>query len=83
MDGIAVSSDHRGQGIGTGLLAKLKDFGLRNGYDLIRLDVVDTNDRARDLYLRLGFRPGKHSSYEFLRPELGFGGSTEMTLPLS
>lgn len=82
MDGIAVDPDHRGQGTGTGLLEALRDFARRNGYERIRLDVIDTNPRARALYRRMGFLPGRHRTYGYLEPILGFGGSTEMILPL-
>lgn len=83
MDGIAVAPDHRGQGTGTGLLEALRDFARRNGYERIRLDVIDANPRAGALYRRMGFLPGKHRRYGYLRPFLGFGGSTEMILPLA
>ena len=48
----------------------------------IRLDVIDTNPRAGALYRRMGFLPGKRHAYGYLKPVLGFGGSTEMVLPL-
>ena len=83
MDGIAVVEHHRGEGIGTRLLAEVVAFGRRHGYDRIRLDVIDTNRRAQDLYLRFGFEVGRQSTYPYLKPFLGFGGSTEMYLPLS
>ena len=82
MDGIAVAPDHRGQGTGAGLLEALRDFARRNGYERIRLDVIDTNLRAGGLYRRMGFLPGKRRAYGYLKPVLGFGGSTEMVLPL-
>lgn len=83
MDGLAVVERHRGEGIGSRLLAELVVFGRRHGYDRIRLDVIDTNPRARELYQRLGFVDGRHSTYPYLKPLLEFGGSTEMYLSLS
>ncbi len=55
MDGIFVSSDMRGLGIGSALLAAIKDRARADGYAKIRLDVIDTNPRARALYERQGF----------------------------
>jgi len=55
MDGIAVAPDARGMGIGTKLLdAILEEAGAR-GLGEVRLDVIDTNPRARALYERRGF----------------------------
>jgi len=55
MDGIFVSPTARGQGVGTALLHALYDLGKTRGYKEIRLDVIDSNPRARALYEREGF----------------------------
>ncbi len=78
MDGIAVRGDQRGRGIGTMLLGALKQYARDDGYEQIRLDVIDTNAAARRLYEREGFRPAGTESFEYLRGVLGFGGSTTM-----
>lgn len=78
MDGIAVRSDRRGQGIGTQLLDALKQLAREDGYRQIRLDVIDTNVAARRLYEREGFVVTRSESYELLRGVLGFGASTTM-----
>ncbi|MGI9507732.1 MAG: GNAT family N-acetyltransferase [Geminicoccaceae bacterium] len=55
MDGIFVSDDMRGRGVGSALLAAIKKKARADGYSKIRLDVIDTNPRARALYERQGF----------------------------
>jgi ribosomal protein S18 acetylase RimI-like enzyme len=78
MDGIAVSPNMRGNGVGTRLLDELKQFAGDNGYTRIRLDVVDTNPSARRLYERQGFVPVRTERFGWLRGFLGFGSSTTM-----
>ena len=55
MDGIAVAAAARGRGIGTRLPAAVCEHARDLGKSGVRLDVVDTNSRARDLYERQGF----------------------------
>lgn len=87
MDGISVHPDMRGQGIGGRLLSELTAFAAQEGYDTIRLDVIDTNPGARRLYERKGFIATKTEHFGYLRWLLGFGASTTMlrkieTLPV-
>lgn len=83
MDGIAVQSVARGQGIGTGLLHTLKEYARQRGIATIRLDVIDTNLSARRLYEREGFVAENTTEFEFLRGLLGFGASTTMIYDVS
>ena len=53
MDGIAVSPKMRGRGIGTKLLRRLEQYARNEGYESLRLDVIDTNPAARRLYERV------------------------------
>ncbi len=78
MDGIAVSRDMRGNGIGTHLLNDLKQYARENGFRTIRLEVIDTNPAARRLYERQGFVPTRTERFGCLRWFLGFGASTTM-----
>jgi ribosomal protein S18 acetylase RimI-like enzyme len=80
MDGIAVRRDLRGKGIGGKLLDEIARYARENGYDRVRLDVIDTNPRARKLYERKGFRAVKTEEYPYLQWLLGYGGSTAMML---
>lgn len=78
MDGIAVDASMRGQGIGTKLLQKLHEYARDRGFTSIRLDVVDTNPKARKLYESQGFVAIKTDWHPYLKPFLGFSSSTTM-----
>ncbi len=82
MDGIAVNSDFRGQGIGGRLLDEITKYASENYYEKIRLDVIDTNPRARKLYEKKGFKPIKTENFFYLRWLLGFGSSTTMKMSI-
>jgi len=55
MDGICVSSASRGLGAGAALLSAIKSKSSELELNGVRLDVIDTNPRARKLYEREGF----------------------------
>ncbi len=78
MDGIAVDPAMRGQGIGTGLLRELSVYAGEQGYRSIRLDVVDTNERAYKLYRREGFVATERVESAWLGRILGFSAATTM-----
>lgn len=56
LDSIAVRADQRGRGIGAQLLEALPRFATRQGANKIGLSVDDANPRAKQLYLRQGFK---------------------------
>ena len=78
MDGIAVHKDYRGHGIGSQLLNGIVSHAKEEGFDTVRLDVIDTNPGAKRLYERSGFVPTKVERFPYLRWLLGFGASTTM-----
>ena len=78
MDGIGVSPQMRGSGIGTKLLHSLMEYAHKEGYRSVRLDVIDTNPAARRLYERVGFVPVKTEHFAYLKWLLGFGSATQM-----
>jgi len=78
MDGIAVDENLRGQGIGTKLLQGVIDFARAHGYQTVRLDVVDTNPRARQLYERVGFVATETHRHSQAQRVMGFSASTTM-----
>ncbi|MFV0128018.1 GNAT family N-acetyltransferase [Streptomyces sp. HMX112] len=78
MDGIAVDPDVRGRGIGSLLIEEVAVVAAEQGCREIRLDVIDTNPRARALYERRGFTAGRTERTPFLRGLLGFGAVTTM-----
>lgn len=83
MDGIAVDAAHRGEGIGTLLLGEIASLAAENGCRRIRLDVIDTNPRARALYERHGFTARHTEHTPYLRRLMGFGAVTTMHRPVT
>lgn len=55
VDGIAVSSESRGMGVGTAMIGELEKIAARQNLRKLSLQVVDTNPRAQALYERIGF----------------------------
>ena len=82
MDGICVARDARGQGVGTRLVEAICDEARLRGYAEVRLDVIDTNWRARALYERLGFHAAGIEHIGPLRWIFGFRSATMMVRPL-
>jgi ribosomal protein S18 acetylase RimI-like enzyme len=78
MDGISVDENFRGQGIGKKLLNELISFAKESGFKSIRLDVINTNPRAKKLYEKVGFTEIKNDKYPYLKWLLGFSGSDEL-----
>ena len=82
MDGIFVSSDARGQGVGTALLDAICNEARTRNYPSVRLDVIDTNPRAHALYERYGFKEVGQTSIGPLRYIFGFNVATTMVKPV-
>ena len=82
MDGIAVHPSTRGKGVGTQLLTSLCGYAKDHHYHQIRLDVIDTNPRAQQLYERHGFEATHTEHFGYLRWFFGFGASTTLTRSL-
>ncbi|MGI0149288.1 MAG: GNAT family N-acetyltransferase, partial [Thermoplasmata archaeon] len=53
---IWVAPDHRGKAIGHALLGWVEDWARKRGYHKVKLEVSESNARARHLYESLGFR---------------------------
>ncbi len=82
MDGIAVDPDLRGRGVGSLLIEEVAAVAAEQGFREIRLDVIDTNPRARALYERRGFTAVRTEETPYLRRLLGFGAVTTMRRPV-
>jgi len=82
LDGLAVAESTRGQGIGTRLLDEIAVIGREGGFRWVRLEVIDTNPRAQQLYERAGYRVTKVDRFGFMRVFIGFGASITMELAL-
>ena len=80
VDGIAVSPDARGLGIGTRLLHETTAIARTHGKPFVRLDVIDTNPRAQALYERVGYKVTKVQSFRYKERWVGFGGMISMEL---
>ncbi len=78
MDGIFVTAAARGQGIGQALLDAVRIEAKDRGYRSIRLDVIDTNERAKALYLRNGFKDAGVQRMGVLRLIYKFRTATRM-----
>ena len=78
MDGLFVAPEARGMGVGTALLDAVADEAKRRGYAQVRLDVVDTNPRAKALYRHVGFKELKTVRIGPLKHIFGFSASTTM-----
>jgi len=82
MDGIFVAPDARGQGIGSALLLAIMNEGRKRGYTSLRLDVIDTNPRAKSLYERQGFVATKTEELGPLKHIFKFKSATTMVKSL-
>ncbi|GGE99490.1 GNAT family N-acetyltransferase [Stappia taiwanensis] len=78
MDGIAVSPEARGRGIGTALLDAICSIARQAGRHSVRLDVIDSNPRARALYERNGFVAGETRHLGLFKLLFGFSCATAM-----
>ncbi|MFF0477544.1 GNAT family N-acetyltransferase [Streptomyces sp. NPDC004284] len=83
MDGICVDATQRGTGIGGLLLREIAAVAAENDCSRIRLDVIDTNPRAKVLYERHGFRTVRTRRTPFLRKPMGFGAVATMHRPVT
>lgn len=78
LDGLCVQPGARGQGVGSALLEAICVEGRARGYSAVRLDVVDTNARARALYERSGFVLHRSTPIGPLRFVFGFNAAHTM-----
>jgi GNAT superfamily N-acetyltransferase len=83
MDGIVTKKEHRGKGIGTGLMDKLDEFALENKMTSIKLDVVYGNDDAKRMYENRDFKStGDVRNPGFIKRLIGVEGLTTMVKTL-
>ncbi len=78
VDGLCVAPAAQGEGVGTALLSAICAEARGRGYHAVRLDVIDTNPRARALYEREGFVAMRTVPMGPLRHIFGFASSTTM-----
>lgn len=82
IDGLCVAPTARGLGVGSALIGAMAVHAASLGYRELRLDVIDTNVRARALYERLGFRAIRTERIGLLRYLFGFQAAVTMVRPL-
>jgi ribosomal protein S18 acetylase RimI-like enzyme len=82
LDGICVAASTRGLGVGSALLAAIEEEARARGYGYVRLDVIDSNWRARALYERLGYMAIKTDRIGVLRHVFGFDAAVTMVKPV-
>lgn len=83
MDGICVDANARGLGVGSALLQAIKEEATARDLGAVRLDVIDTNPRARALYERRGFKATKTTAIGPFSRIFGFQQSTSMQCDLA
>lgn len=83
MDGVFVAAPARGKGVGTALIDAICVEAAKRGYKEVRLDVIDSNPRAKALYVRHGFAPTKTDHIGPLRFVFGFSSATTMVKTLT
>lgn len=82
LDGICVAPAARGLGVGSALMAAIENEARMRGYAYVRLDVIDSNWRARALYQRLGYAAVNTVPLGLLRHVFGFNAAVTMVKPL-
>lgn len=82
MDGVFVAPQSRGLGVGSLLLDAITGHASAEGFDRVRLDVIDTNPRARALYERKGFVATDQQQMGILAPVFGFRSATTLVKSL-
>ena len=78
MDGISVAPLARGKGVGSKLLNEILSYAEEYDFKSVRLDVIDTNPRAKKLYERMGFKVTETSKFPSLKKILGFSSVDTM-----
>lgn len=79
LESIAVSSSEQGKGIGSKLIQATIDHAISKGFSQIKLEVIETNQEARKLYEKIGFKEFKVQKIPYpFSSLLGFGSVTEM-----
>lgn len=54
LDSLHMKDEYKGKGIGTKIINQLKDYAREKGYKGISVSVMYGNDRAKNLYTKLG-----------------------------
>jgi ribosomal protein S18 acetylase RimI-like enzyme len=83
LESLAVSETERGKGTGKKLLDATIEHARMKGFSRIRLEVVETNNGAKRLYEKFGFKEVNVQKVSFpFSKLLGFESVTEMVYTL-
>ena len=55
IDALYVEEEYRNKGIATSLINKVKDYCKDNNIKYLNISVIDSNEKAKSLYSKLGF----------------------------
>ena len=80
---LAVDAAQRGRGVGSRLLEAVFALAEERRLRAVRLEVVDTNVGARQLYERMGFVAVRTYPFPFTRGWLGYSAAIEMRKTMS
>lgn len=83
MDGIFVRPAARSRGVGTLLLNAIENHATQCGLSQVRLDVIDTNPRAKELYTHRGYVETSQMSVWPFGAIFGFKNASTMTKAVS
>ena len=73
VDALAVAQEMRGRGVGSNLMKFIIDFAHSRDYERVKLFVIDTNEKAKKFYEKIGFKEEKTYNLFFpLNRILGF-----------
>jgi len=75
---LAVSPEARGKGIGKIMLDYMLDLAREEGFKTITLEVIDSNEKAKKLYERQGYKNIKYMNTALFTRNMGFSGSFKM-----
>ena len=78
IDSIGVSTDARGMGVGTQMMAFAEGIAKRNGHKKLSLLVMKENPKAKALYERVGYEVISEDSFKWLKPATGYSGAYHM-----
>lgn len=79
---IELHRDYRGGGLGSALMTHAAAWAKHQGYEFLRLGVLDSNPRAKALYERLGYREYGHLANFVKRRDGTYVGDAMMVLEL-
>jgi len=82
LEGLCVREEARGRGIGSALVEAVCAEARARGHSEVRLDVTDSNPRARALYERAGFTEAGAERLGALAPLFGYREATRMVRQL-